>query len=394
MQSGVSFRSRINRARNQIALYTIIQCFDPTESRNLGTRWNYRIPLHQRFASWKLEIKQKLIDTILQDYPLGSIIVTSHAEISNGSIQSYYNIQDGQTRLTALHEFANNKFSTFDGRYFRDITDDERARFNNYQIHCDVISRADTTSEREFDEIIADMFERLNSGKPLSDNDKYHARLSTSVMQFIVSLNTSREFGPLLKKYCWAEIGGGKKFTGLKEAAAIVMSVICNDTHCITTSYIQNGKRMVQTDMTPQHVARVYSFLGWYFEIIQRAIQNVAKPKRNTFNKIPSLLGMMLFDWIQHAGSTHDAMWVNFIKATHDHEDFMKTLWGVARLNDGDRRCATTSAFNAKLTATVAAFATTQTFDCIISQITGIPSAATGLATNEDNSDTDTEDEN
>ena len=106
------FRRRISRDRSAKALYTIIEFFDPEESRNLGTR-RYRIPAHQRFPSWSEEIKQKLIDTILQDYPLGSIIVTSHVEVTTGgSVQQFFNIQDGQTRLSALHEFANNKFPT------------------------------------------------------------------------------------------------------------------------------------------------------------------------------------------------------------------------------------------------------------------------------------------
>lgn len=383
------FRRRISRDRSAKALYTIIEFFDPEESRNLGTR-RYRIPAHQRFPSWSEEIKQKLIDTILQDYPLGSIIVTSHVEVTaGGSVQQFFNIQDGQTRLTALHEFANNKFPTKDGRYYRNITEDERARFNNYQISWELIEKAEATTDREFDEIIADMFERLNSGKPLTDNDKFHARLSTPVMRFVETLKTSAEFGMLLKKYCWSEIGGGKKFTGLKEMAAIIMSVILRDSHFITTSYALNGARMVRTDMTAEHCEEVNRFLRWYFSIIERAIPNVSKPGRGTFNKIPATLGMMLFDWIQNPGATRDAMWINFIKANYEHKEFIKTLF--ATLNDGDRRCATISAFNAKTSAVVAAFTPTQSFDHVIAQITGV--VAESAAANS-GSDTETDEEN
>jgi len=388
MQSTNQFRRRITRDRSSKALYTIIEFFDPEESRNLGTR-RYRIPAHQRFPSWSEEKKQKLIDTILQDYPLGSIIVTSHVEISvGGSLQQYFNIQDGQTRLTVLHEFSNNKFSTKDGRYYRDLSEEERARFNNYQISWELIEKVDATTDREFDEIIADMFERLNSGKPLTDNDKFHARLSTPVMRLVESLRTSPEFGILLKKYCWSEIGGGKKFTGLKEMAAVIMSVILRDAHFITTSYALNGERMVRTDIKPEDVEQVSRFLRWYFSIIECAIPNVSKPTRGMFNKIPSTLGMMLFDWIQHPGATHDAMWVNFIKANYEHKDFIKTLF--ATLNDGDRRCATISAFNAKFTAVVTAFTPSQSFDHVIAQITGV--VAYSGANN--GSDTETDEEN
>jgi hypothetical protein len=388
MQATNQFRRRISRDRSTKALYTIIEFFDPEESRNLGTR-RYRIPAHQRFPSWPEEVKQKLIDTILQDYPLGSIIVTSHVEVSaGGGVQQYFNIQDGQTRLSALHEFANNKFPTKDGRYYRNISVEERARFDNYQISWELIEKADATTDREFDEIIADMFERLNSGKPLTDNDKFHARLSTPVMRFIDTLKTSPEFGLLLKKYCWSEIGGGKKFTGLKEMAAIVMSVILRDAHFITTSYALNGARMVRTDMTAEHCEQVHRFLRWYFSIIERALPNVSKPARGIFNKIPSTLGMMLFDWIQNPGATHDAMWVNFIKANYEHKEFIKTLF--ATLNDGDRRCATINAFTAKFRAVFAAFTLTQSFDHIIAQITGVVAAESANS----GSDTETDEDN
>ncbi len=390
MQAPVQFRRRITRERSSKALCTIIEFFDPEESRNLGTR-RYRIPAHQRFPSWPEEVKRKLIDTILQDFPLGSIIVTSHAEItSGGNAQQYFNIQDGQTRLSALHEFVNNKFPAIDGRFYRDLSEEERARFNNYQISWELIEKSETITDREFEEIIADMFERLNSGKPLTDNDKFHARLSTPVMQLVMALRSSPEFGLLLKKYCWNEIGGGKKFTGLKEVAAIVMSLILKDPHFITTSYALNGQRMVRTDVTPSHVEQVNAFLRWYFGIIERAIPNISKIKRANFNKIPSTLGMMLFDWIKYPGATHDDMWVAFIKANCDHNDFIKTLF--ATLNDGDRRCATVSAFNAKFSAVAAAFTPTSSFDHVIAQIIGVAVAPGGSG--DDGSDTETEDEN
>lgn len=385
-----AFRPRITRERSTKRLSDIIvEFFDPTESRNLGTK-RYRIPAHQRFDSWPLNIKQKLIDTILQDFPLGSIIVTSHVEVSG----IYYNIQDGQTRLTALHEFANNKFPASDGRFYKDHSEEERARFMTYQISWEHIEKTRDTTEREFDEIIADMFERLNSGKPLSDNDKFHARLSTPVMQLVESLKKSSEFSILIEKICWPKLGSGKSRTGLKEAAAIVLSVIQMSSDCITTSYALNGPKMVATEVKPVDIERVHSFLRWYFGIIERAIPNVSKPKRAIFNKIPATLGCMLFSWIQSVrvgGSTDDEMWVKFVKANHDHKNFLETLF--ARLTKGNRQNATTSDFNAKITAIVNAFAQTRSFDNVIAEITGVeaPTAVRGAAINNDNTDSETE---
>jgi len=386
-----AFRPRITRERStkRLSDIIIIEFFDPTESRNLGTR-RIRIPTHQRFDTWSLKQKQKLVETILQDFPLGSIIVTSHIDASG----LYFNIQDGQTRLTALHEFANNKFPASDGRFFKDHSEEERARFMTYQISWEHIEKTRDTTEREFDEIIADMFERLNSGKPLSDNAKFHARLSTPIMQMIESLKKSSEFGLLIKKFCWSDLGSGNSRTGLKEAAAIVLSIIQMSTDCITTSYALNGPRMVATEVNAADIERVHSCLRWFFGIIERAIPNVSKPKRAIFNKIPATLGCMLFSWIQSVrvgGSTDDEMWVKFVKANHDHKNFLDTLF--ARLTKGNRQNATTSDFNAKITAIVNAFAQTRSFENVIAEITGVeaPTAVRGAAINNDNTDSETE---
>jgi len=393
VQAAPAFRSRITHSGYSTKRLSdiIVELFDPTESRNLGTKLRYRIPAHQRFDSWSINQKKKLVDTILQDFIILPIIVTSHGDVTG----IYYNIQDGQTRLTALHEFANNKFPAFDGRFFKDLSEEERVRFMTYQIDVKHIEKNRDTTEREFDEIIAEMFERLNSGKPLSDNDKFHARLSTQVMQLVESVKKSSEFGFLIEKFCWLKLGSGKSRTGLKEAAAIVLSVIQMSSDCITTSYALNGPRMVATEVNAADIERVHSFLRWYFVIIERAIPNVSKPKRAIFNKIPATLGCMLFSWIQSGrvgGSTDDEMWVKFVKANHDHKNFLDTLF--ARLTKGNRQNATTSDFNAKITAIVSAFAQTRSFENVIAEITGVeaPTVVRGAVINNDSgSETETD---
>jgi hypothetical protein len=387
MQPPVQFHPKFHQFDMRVLIHAILDNFDPNESRNLGTK-RYRIPIYQRFDRWSLKTKQKLIDTVIQSIQMLPVFVTSHAEVSaGGNIQQYYNIQDGQTRLSTLYNFMQNQFQTEDGRFFKDLLEEERARFRSYSLLLIVSEKNEGISDREFEAALADMFERLNSGKPLSDNDKYHARLNTPVMQLVESLRTSPEFGMLLKKYCWGKLGMGTTRPGLKEMAAIIMSVIMNDSNFITTSYALNGQRMVATEVGAADIERVSSFLRLYFDTIELAIPNVAKPKSAIFNKLPSILGMMLFDFIEHPGATRDAMWISFIKANHDHKNFTKTLF--AGLNDGDRRCATIGAFNAKFTAVVRAFTPSHSFEHVISQITGVAAESPDTG-----SDSETEDEN
>jgi hypothetical protein len=104
----------------------------------------------------------------------------------------------------------------------------------------------------------------------------------------------------------------------------------------------------------------------------------------------------MLFSWIQSVrvgGSTDDEMWVKFVKANHDHKNFLDTLF--ARLTKGNRQNATTSDFNAKITAIVNAFAQTRSFENVIAEITGVeaPTAVRGavMINNDSGSETETD---
>lgn len=71
---------------------------------------------YQRKLVWTLDEKQKLIDSILQKYPIPAIFL---AEI-NGKA-GHYEVIDGMQRLHTLMSFIETTFSTLDGKYF-DLT--------------------------------------------------------------------------------------------------------------------------------------------------------------------------------------------------------------------------------------------------------------------------------
>ena len=103
-----------------------IDVFDPEDRQesiqtcmNLGAK-QYRVPDHQRFPGWRDEKPQYLVDTILKNFTFGAITMTTHVDLRTHTI--YYNIQDGQTRLTTLQKFVLGKFETVDGRRFYQLT--------------------------------------------------------------------------------------------------------------------------------------------------------------------------------------------------------------------------------------------------------------------------------
>ena len=73
-----------------------------------NTQLEYRIPDHQRFPQWTLRKKRKLIDTVFRNYTMSGIILSKKIDLDQQTI--YYDIEDGQTRLSILQEYYDNVF--------------------------------------------------------------------------------------------------------------------------------------------------------------------------------------------------------------------------------------------------------------------------------------------
>jgi Protein of unknown function DUF262 len=69
---------------------------------------------YQRKLVWTLQEKQKLVDSILSEYPIPLILL---AERRNDST-SAFEILDGLQRLHTIVSFIENNFGTLDGRFF------------------------------------------------------------------------------------------------------------------------------------------------------------------------------------------------------------------------------------------------------------------------------------
>jgi len=77
---------------------------------------------YQRKLVWSLAEKQKLIDSLISDYPIPLIML---ADASKGS-DTFYEIMDGMQRLNAIFSFIENGFD-LDGSYF-DVAEFSRAK--------------------------------------------------------------------------------------------------------------------------------------------------------------------------------------------------------------------------------------------------------------------------
>lgn len=360
MSSSSSSRNRILRDQTNRRLISIIapEVFDPNADRSLGSK-RYRVPEHQRWPSWPLHYKVALIDTIFKDYPIGALILSTHTDgaaagAGPGARQQFYDIEDGQTRMTALQDYVLGKYKWND-KLYSELTHDERAEFNSYSVRVDIVEPGVDMTDADYKAHIADMYERLNSSKSLSDNDRYHNRRSTPVLQFLQRLKTSAEFGDNIRKYCWARVGEGKTYGNLKEFVSVILSVALMQPTCITTSYAQNGPILIRTEIGENEEARVSAFFRWYFAILDNALRYLTRPKR-IYGKLSGICGMMVCDWIQGGavGGAHDEMWRQYIKIQNSREHFERRIF--ADLADGTARNTTAVAINTRILTVLAAY--------------------------------------
>lgn len=157
---------------------------------------------YQRKLVWTLEEKQKLIDSILSDFPVPLVLLAKRA--TDGPT---YDIIDGLQRLHTIFSFIENAFCTDDGRNFdirqlpravqaakedgRALSQDdddilnanECAALSEYTLPITIVERA---SQKD----VINIFERINSyGRRLSDQEQRQAGLSSSFSRIVRHLS-------------------------------------------------------------------------------------------------------------------------------------------------------------------------------------------------------------
>jgi len=164
---------------------------------------------------------------------------------------------------------------------------DEKLVFLGYKINCEIIE--DPTPDQ-----VAEIFERLNCGKPLTDNDKFWNRRNSTVIDFIMNhliLNETLREG--FKKYI-GHVGSGKKRSQLSDIVGAVVAILTDSIYNIRTSFERIGPHlhMVLTDEKKQYVIDVFRE---YFAIIEDAMskKSIIKPRR-LYGKLSNMLGIYL----------------------------------------------------------------------------------------------------
>lgn len=294
----------------------------------------YRIPAHQRFPSWPLAKKQKLVDSVLRNYPIHAIIAIRQLKNNGLDVVEYCDIEDGQTRMTALQEYLIDGFACdIDGigagRLFSELPQAMQQSFRNYQVTLEVFSGRQITHDE-----IAEIFNRLNSGKPLGDNDKYHSRLTTSVLSSLTYIKTHPELRDDFNKFI-GPIGSGKTRKGLSDMVGAILAVGMNQTARITTSYEQNYRYLGEVFSADQ-TATIIAFFKAYFVMLHLSVDGVTARHKKCYGKLSGVLGLAICAWIRNGeGYIPTAIGWYVSKTLHNPKYVPATF---SELNKGDLR--------------------------------------------------------
>jgi hypothetical protein len=246
-----------------------------------------QIPEHQRFYVWKETKQIPLIDSIMIDNPIPLMVFTE--EVINGKIITF--VQDGQQRLITIQKFMLGEFQ-WNNKNYGDFDEDERYNFLGYKITCEIIKNPTV-------EQISRIFERLNSGKPLTDNDKFWNRRTSPIVSFALDeLINHVELKSYFKKYV-GKVAEGKTRSQLSDMIGAVVSIAEDSYICIRNSFDRIGVFVCKT-ISEEVKQKVVEIFKLYFTLIDAGIQKSGntKPKK-IYLKLTGMLGIYLY-WSLH----------------------------------------------------------------------------------------------
>ena len=282
----------------------------------------YRIPEHQRFPQWKIERQRGLVQSIFKNFPMSGIILSKRIEDNT----EFFDIEDGQTRLSTLQDYYDDKFS-FMGLKFSQLSESQKRFFERYRINVEIIEKAD---EYEINEI----FEKLQDGVPLKDFDKYWNRKETPLVRYALEL-IDKEYWP--SDYLGTSRGiTSKERKRISDVCGFICAIVYGE-HYITPSFRTQIIHLYK-DINAENQRKIKKFLKFYKKLIDKCYseqpKNVGERVRPFYN-LAKELGMIIYDYYDDDESTMTDeekidMWVYIINRDRTESDFMKggkELW-------------------------------------------------------------------
>lgn len=274
-------RRTIASETKMLSIFDIANDFEPKDEVNPNAR--YKIPEHQRFYQWKNEQEVKLIDSIIQGYPIPSIIACEYVDTERGTL--CYSIEDGQQRLTALRRFITGKFS-FENKYYPYNTEEQGdVEFMSRQDcrYLELCQVPVTVFRGEIDvNTKAEIFHRLNNGKKLTQDDKFWSKKETPMVKYTLTVLKSED-AQIIGKYNF-----GPRRSGLSGAVGLVIGLSEGNDN-ISTSYEKNYP-LLKNSPNQDKVEKGIKFISNIYKNVKTSGLDLNTTERTSLGKILSIL--------------------------------------------------------------------------------------------------------
>jgi hypothetical protein len=334
MNTQLNAMTKITRESFSKPLIDIINTdvFDNDAARGVSSGKEYQVDINQRFPRWDKKSWDPLVDSIMHDFPMSTLLMTQSVVLFEGESNNVNWIEDGQTRLSILQDFIKGKF-TWRDKHYSDFTESERSRFNNYLVRVELIKKKPSVSTDEFNNIKRTIFGRINSGKPLTDSDKFHNCMNEPVLKLLMAIKFQPDLYSSMKKL-FGDIGGGKSRSGLANMVGVVLSLVTGNNDCITPSYTNNSLYVISDNGTAVNITepikeKVKTFFRWYITLADeiKELVPLKKIKPGFFKKISGFLALTLSDYNDGLANNRRDMWIHHAIQYHKDENYERRIY-------------------------------------------------------------------
>lgn len=166
---------------------------------------SFNHPIQRQSAQWDNEQQSLLIHSMLANFPVPSVYVHKMESVESdgkGKHTYSYSVLDGKQRMTTVFSFINGEFSLSEnipdveiegevyeiaGKYFEDLDEDVQQEILRFKFNIQ-------SFEEVTDEIIEDIFFRLNNSTPLTKPQKSRPLMGVENSIFVNEILAGRFF--------------------------------------------------------------------------------------------------------------------------------------------------------------------------------------------------------
>lgn len=166
---------------------------------------SFNHPIQRQSAQWDNEQQSLLIHSMLANFPVPSVYVHKMESVESdgkGKHTYSYSVLDGKQRMTTVFSFINGEFSLSEnipdveiegeiyeiaGKYFEDLDEDVQQEILRFKFNIQ-------SFEEVTDEIIEDIFFRLNNSTPLTKPQKSRPLMGVENSVFVNEILAGRFF--------------------------------------------------------------------------------------------------------------------------------------------------------------------------------------------------------